>query len=55
MKPTISLPTFPKTVEDWWWAQAKQKWTEVGEEKLLNLIRQEIVEQSDRFTQKQIF
>ncbi len=55
MKPTISLPTFPKTVEDWWWAQAKQKWTEVGEEKLLNLIRQEIVEQSDRFNKNRSF
>ena len=35
--------------------QANQKWPEIGEEKRLNLIRQEIVEQSDRFNKDRTF
>jgi len=55
MKPTLTLPSFPKAVEEWWWMQANQKWPEIGEEKRLNLIRQEIVEQSDRFNKDRTF
>ena len=49
MTPTTNLPPFPKVIEYWWWNQALMKWPDYTEEKLLNSIRREIVEQSDRF------
>ena len=49
MQPTAIVPSFPSVIEDWWWMQACQKWPELSEDKLLNLIRKEIVQQSDRF------
>jgi SAM-dependent methyltransferase len=49
MQPTAILPAFPSAIEDWWWMQVCQKWPELSEDKLLNLIRKEIVKQSDRF------
>ena len=49
MLPTAIVPSFPRVIEDWWWMQACQKWPELSEDKLLNLIRKEIVQQSDRF------
>ena len=49
MQPTVLLPTFPSAVEDWWWNEAVKRWPEMSEDKLLNLFRQEIVKQSDRF------
>lgn len=55
MKPTVLLPIFPKEIENWWWSKAQEKWPEMGEEKRLNLLRQEIVEQSDRFNKSRSF
>ena len=55
MKPTVLLPIFPKEIENWWWTRAQKKWQEIGEEKRLNLLRQEIVEQSDRFNKSRSF
>ena len=55
MNPSVLLPAFPKQVENWWWEQARQKWSEMGEEKMLNLMRREIVEQSDRFNKDRSF
>ena len=55
MKPTVLLPIFPKEIEYWWWSKAQEKWPEMGEEKRLNLLRQEIVEQSDRFNKSRSF
>ena len=49
MPPKFLLDTFPLSIEKWWWEQACQQWPEISEDKLLNLIRQEIVKQSDRF------
>ena len=49
MQPTAIVPLFPNVIENWWWMQAKQQWPELSEDKLLNLIRKEIVKQSDRF------
>jgi ribosomal protein RSM22 (predicted rRNA methylase) len=49
MQATAILPAFPSAIEDWWWMQVCQKWPELSEDKLLNLIRKEIVQQSDRF------
>jgi ribosomal protein RSM22 (predicted rRNA methylase) len=49
MQPTAIVPPFPNVIEDWWWMQACQQWPELSEDKLLNLIRKEIVKQSDRF------
>lgn len=43
------LPPFPLTIEEWWWKESVQRWPEMSDEKLLNLFRQEIVKQSDRF------
>lgn len=49
MQNTLILPTFPSSIEEWWWKEALQRWPEMSEDKLLNLLRQEIVKQSDRF------
>ena len=45
----LILPTFPSSIEEWWWKEALKRWPEMSEDKLLNLLRQEIVKQSDRF------
>jgi ribosomal protein RSM22 (predicted rRNA methylase) len=55
MKPSIVLPEYPKEVEDWWWKQPVQQWPDLSEEKILNLIRKEIVIQSDRFNKTRSF
>ena len=55
MKPSLSLPTYPTELEDWWWNQAVQKWPEYGEEKIINLIRKEVITQSDRFNKTRSF
>jgi SAM-dependent methyltransferase len=55
MECTLTLPSYPKEIEDWWWDHAIQKWPEHGEEKIYNLIRREIVIQSDRFNKKRYF
>ena len=55
MKPTISLPPYPKELADWWWQQTSNKWPEHGQEKILNLLREEIVRQSDRFNKTRDF
>ena len=55
MKPTVLLPIFPQEIEDWWWSRVLEKWPEMGDEKRLNLLRQEIVEQSDRFNKSRTF
>ena len=55
MTPTTTLPPFPEEIEDWWWNQALYKWPDYSEDKLLNLIRREIVEQSDRFNKTRSF
>ena len=55
MQPTIILPVFPTSIEEWWWRKAVQRWPEMSEDKLLNLFRQEIVKQSDRFNKFQDF
>ena len=49
MQNTLILPAFPSSIEEWWWKEAIQRWPEISEDKLLNLLRQEIVKQSDRF------
>ena len=49
MQPTTFLPPFPQAVEKWWWMEACNTWPEISEDKLLNLIRKELVKQSDRF------
>jgi len=55
MMETIWLPPFPEAVEEWWWRQASSKWPDSSEEKLLNSMRKEIVEQSDRFNKTRDF
>ena len=52
---SLQLPTYPLELEAWWWQKALTKWSDHGEEKILNLLRREIVEQSDRFNKKRIF
>ena len=52
---SLQLPTYPQELEAWWWQKALTKWSDHGEEKILNLLRREIVEQSDRFNKKRIF
>ncbi len=52
---TMSLPPFPDALESWWWKQATSKWEDSSEEKLLNSMRREIVEQSDRFNKTRTF
>lgn len=55
MKPTNNLPHFPQLIEEWWWNQATLKWPDYSNDKLLNAIRREIVEQSDRFNKTRLF
>lgn len=55
MKPTFILPNYPTEIADWWWTQTVQKWPDLSEEKILNLIRKEIVVQSDRFNKSRSF
>ena len=55
METTLTIPLYPKEIEDWWWNYALQKWPDHGEEKILNLIRREIVLQSDRFNKNRAF
>ncbi len=55
MKPTITLPPYPEELTDWWWKQTVQQWPEHGQEKILNLLREEIVRQSDRFNKTRDF
>ena len=55
METTLTIPMYPKEIEDWWWNYALQKWPDHGEEKILNLIRREIVLQSDRFNKNRAF
>ena len=52
---SLQLPTYPQELETWWWQKALTKWCDHGEEKILNLLRREIVEQSDRFNKKKNF
>ena len=49
MTPTHTLPPFPNDIGEWWWEEAQSRWPDMSEDKLLNLLRQEIVKQSDRF------
>ena len=49
MTPTHTLPPFPNDIGEWWWEEAQSRWPDLSEDKLLNLLRQEIVKQSDRF------
>ena len=51
----VNLSPFPPSIEKWWWRQAELNWPEVKKDKWLNLIRQEIVEQSDRFNKHRRF
>ncbi len=46
---------FPEEIENWWWAKSKAKWPHSSDEKILNLIREEIVTQSDRFNKERHF
>jgi len=55
MKPTIQLPSYPKDLTDWWWKEVVHHWSDHGEEKILNLLREEIVRQSDRFNKSRDF
>jgi SAM-dependent methyltransferase len=55
MKPTITLPAYPSEIADWWWKETCKQWPEHGEERILNLLRQEIVRQSDRFNKTRDF
>jgi SAM-dependent methyltransferase len=55
MKPTIQLPPYPMELTQWWWNQAIQQWPDHGQEKILNLLREEIVRQSDRFNKSRDF
>jgi len=55
MKPTITLPPYPKELADWWWRQTANQWPDHGQEKILNLLREEIVRQSDRFNKTRDF
>lgn len=55
MTPHPTLSPFPKSIEKWWWNQACLKWPDYSEDKLLNAIRREIVEQSDRFNKTRSF
>ncbi len=55
MKPSLELTGYPDELSTWWWEQTLQKWHEHGEEKILNLIRQEIIKQSDRFNKSRKF
>ena len=55
MKPTFILQNYPTEIADWWWTQTVQKWPDLSEEKILNLIRKEIVVQSDRFNKSRSF
>ena len=49
------LSSFPKIISDWWWNEATRNWPDFSKEKLLNTIRGEIVEQSDRFNKTRSF
>ena len=51
----MRLPPYPRALEEWWWEQATSKWPDWGKEKLLNSIRREVVEQSDRFNKTRSF
>lgn len=55
MKATITVPSYPEELSDWWWREASRQWPEHGEEKILNLLREEIVRQSDRFNKTRDF
>jgi len=55
MKPTIQLAPYPRELTQWWWNQAIQQWPDHGQEKILNLLREEIVRQSDRFNKSRDF
>ena len=51
---SLQLPTYPLELEAWWWQKALTKWSDHGEEKILNLLRREIVEQATIY-KKRIF
>ena len=55
MKPTHCLPLFPNDIAEWWWEEAQSRWPDLSEDKLLNIVRQEIVKQSDRFNKLRNF
>lgn len=49
------IPPYPQEMETWWWTKAVEKWPEASESRILNLLRDEIVVQSDRFNKARDF
>ncbi len=49
------IPSYPQDIQDWWWTSALKKWPEANESGVRNLIRKEIVTQSDRFNKMRDF
>ena len=49
------MAPYPRELCEWWWKKTLQQWPEHGQEKILNLLREEIVRQSDRFNKTREF
>ena len=55
MSARIGIPSYPEELEDWWWRKAGGKWPDATESRILNLLREEITTQSDRFNKERAF
>lgn len=53
--PTVGIAAYPKELERWWWRKAIEKWPVAGKPKVLHLLREEVVSQSDRFNKERRF
>ena len=53
--PTVGIPAYPKEIESFWWRKSTERWPDAGEQKVLNLLRTEIVKQSDLFNKQRSF
>ncbi|MFP6855431.1 MAG: methyltransferase domain-containing protein [Opitutales bacterium] len=49
------IPRYPQAIEQWWQDKAQEKWPSAGKSRILNLLRQEITIQSDRFNKEREF
>ena len=53
--PTVEIAPYPNELEQWWWNRAKEKWPDAEESKVLHMLQEEIVVQSDRFNKERQF
>ena len=53
--PTANISPYPEEIEQWWWNKANEQWPDAEESKIVRMLQEEIVVQSDRFNKDRHF